>query len=99
MNENEFFLKVTIMAVEYVQEKINYRFADSNLLCSALKSAHRSDEERISDDGNRGLAKIGRCAMEMVETHNAVVVESKTESKLTSSIVIALRLLRRSRAY
>jgi hypothetical protein len=83
--DNDLFLKVTTMAVEYVQAKINYQFADRKLLCSALKSAHRSDEERISDDGNRGLAKIGVCAMEMVETHNAVVAESKTESKLTFS--------------
>jgi hypothetical protein len=68
--------KVTIMAVEYLQAKINYWFVDCELLRSALKLAHRSDEEGTSDDGNRGLAKIGICAMEMVEIHNAVVVES-----------------------
>jgi hypothetical protein len=77
------FDKLTIMVIEYVQEKINYRFADCELLRSALKSAHASDKEGTSDDGNRGLAKIGVCVMDMVETHNAVVVESKTESKFT----------------
>jgi hypothetical protein len=34
--------KVTIMAVEYLQAKINYWFVDCELLRSALKLAHRN---------------------------------------------------------
>ncbi|KAF2007623.1 hypothetical protein P154DRAFT_614925 [Amniculicola lignicola CBS 123094] len=67
------------MASEYVQAKINYKFADVELLHSALRTAHRSDEEGTSDDGNRGLARLGLCAVDMMETLNAMVVENGTK--------------------
>jgi hypothetical protein len=68
------------MASEYIQARIDYRFADIELLCLALKAAHRSEEEGTSDDGNRGLAKIGLCAVDMTETYRAIVVQNGTKS-------------------
>jgi hypothetical protein len=66
--------------VDHVQETIRYTFFDSQLLCIALKAAHRSDEDERSNDGNRGLAKIGMCIIDMVETHNIVIAENRTKS-------------------
>jgi hypothetical protein len=75
------------MASEYIQAKFHYEFADIELLCLALKAAHRSDEEGTSDDGNRGLARIGICAVDMVETHNAIIVENGTKSRFSYPFV------------
>jgi hypothetical protein len=36
------------MKVDHVQETIRYTFFDSQLLCIALKAAHRSDEDERS---------------------------------------------------
>lgn len=66
-----------------VETRIKYQFADRELLNSALKAAHRDKEDGTSDDGNRGLARIGLLGLEMAETHNAVIIENMTLSKLT----------------
>lgn len=65
---------------EFVQATIKYWFTNDQLLEFALKAAHRNKEDGVSDDGNRGLARIGVCAIDMVETHNAIVVENRTSS-------------------
>lgn len=75
------------MASEYVQTKINYGFADIELLHSALKAADRSDEDGSSSDGNRGLARIGLSVMDMVETHNIIIVENGTKSRSHDSLL------------
>jgi hypothetical protein len=67
--------------MEFVQTRIDYHFADIQLLESALKAAHRDRENENTDDGNRGLARIGILAVEMAETYNAIVVENLTISK------------------
>jgi hypothetical protein len=74
--------------MEFVQTRIDYHFADTQLLESALKAAHRDRENENTDDGNRGLARIGLLAIEMAETYNAIVVENLTISK-SSMIHIA----------
>lgn len=71
--------------MEFVQTRIDYYFADIQLLKSALKAAHRDKEDENTDDGNRGLARIGILAVEMAETYNAIVIENLTISK--SSII------------
>jgi hypothetical protein len=68
------------MMVDRVQETIRYSFFNSQLLCIALKVAHRSDEDETPNDGNRGLAKIGMWMIDMVETHNTFIVENRTKS-------------------
>jgi hypothetical protein len=78
--------------MEFVQTRINYHFADIQLLESALKAAHRDREVEKTDDGNRGLARIGLLAVEMAETYNAIVVENLTISK-SSMIHIAKSVL------
>jgi hypothetical protein len=70
------------MASEHIQAMINYEFANIDLLRLALRAAHRSDEEGISDDGNRLLAKVGLHAIEMVETHSAIVEGNGTRSRI-----------------
>lgn len=77
--------------VDHVQETIGYRFFDCGLLRVALKTAHRSEEDETSDDGNRGLAKIGASIIEMVETHDIVMTKGKTKSNL---VVTSLFLMR-----
>lgn len=74
--------------MEFVQTRIDYHFADIQLLESALKAAHRDRENENTDDGNRGLARIGILAVEMAETYNAIVVDNLTISK-SSMIHIA----------
>jgi dsRNA-specific ribonuclease len=74
--------------MEFVQTRIDYHFADIQLLESALKAAHRDRENENTDDGNRGLARIGLLAIEMAETYNAIVVENLTIS-MSSMIHIA----------
>jgi hypothetical protein len=68
------------MASEYIQARIDYRFANIGLLYLAFKAAYRSEEEGTSNDGNRGLAKIRLCAVDMRETYRAIVVQSGTLS-------------------
>lgn len=81
------------MTLEYAQEKINYYFFDVQLLHSALKAAHRSELEDIFDDGNRGLSKLGVCAVDIVETHNTVVVEQGTKSRSFTTHLFDVKLL------
>lgn len=69
------------MASESVQAKIDFQFVDVELLHSALQAAHRGDEDTVSHDGNRGLARVGLCVMDMVETHNTIIVENGTKSR------------------
>jgi hypothetical protein len=69
------------MSLEYVQDRIKYKFADTKHLELALRAAHRSDLDGTTDDGNRGLSKMGLSVMEMVETHNTVFVEKGTKSR------------------
>lgn len=76
------------MEFETVQAKIGYQFSLPDRLRLALTAAHRSDIDGIADDGNRGLAKIGMCAAEMVETYRTIVVENGTCSRLGSSCSI-----------
>ncbi|KAH7031875.1 hypothetical protein B0J12DRAFT_681549 [Macrophomina phaseolina] len=66
------------MASEYVQQRINYKFLNIELLQSALKAAHRSDDGS-SDDGNRGFAAMGMRAIEIVEAHHTIFVENGTK--------------------
>lgn len=68
---------------DHVQETIGYRFFNCEPLRVALKAAHRSEEDQTSDDGNRGLAKIGTSVIEMVETHDIVMTKGRTKSKST----------------
>ncbi|KAJ4344353.1 uncharacterized protein N0V89_012093 [Didymosphaeria variabile] len=78
--------------VDYVQEAIGYRFSDCEPLRVALKAAHRSEEAEKSDDGNRGLAKIGTSVIDMVETHDIVMTKGKTKTNALSAIVGAVWL-------
>ena len=61
-------------------------------LINAFVAAHRSDEDGVASDGNRGMARIGQIAVEMAETCYAVVVEkarlSKHSFKRTSEHII-----------
>ncbi|KAL5400685.1 hypothetical protein PMIN03_012167, partial [Paraphaeosphaeria minitans] len=66
------------MEVETVQAQIGYQFALPDRLRVALTAAHRSDIEGTSDDGNRGLAKLGMCAVDMVETYRTIIMENRT---------------------
>lgn len=70
---------------EHLQTKINYAFVDEQLLRLALRSAHRDKDDKEKDDGNRGLAHYGILAVQMAETHNAIMERGKTlcESLLT----------------
>jgi hypothetical protein len=66
---------------DFVQTRIGYSFVNEQLLFSALRSAHRNDEDVIGDDGNRGLAHYGILAIQMAETYYAIVEEKKTLRK------------------
>lgn len=68
--------------LNFVQTRIKYTFTNEQLLCSALKSAHRERDDGMVDDGNRGLAHYGLLAIQMTETHNVIVEEKKTLRKL-----------------
>ena len=72
------------MAVEYIQKRIGYQFANTDSLCLALKAAHRSDLDGKSDDGNRGLSLIGTCAAELTEAYHTIIVEKGTSSAFSS---------------
>lgn len=70
------------MAHEYIQATIGYEFTNVGLLSLALQAAHRDEgEEGASDDGNRGLAKMGLCVMDFMETHNTIVKDKGTRSE------------------
>ena len=75
------------MAAEHLQAKIGYEFVDIGLLDSALRAAHRRDNQTPSFDGNRGLASLGACVIEMVHTLYTVVVENGTQSKSHSALL------------
>ncbi|KAF2449014.1 hypothetical protein P171DRAFT_428965 [Karstenula rhodostoma CBS 690.94] len=66
------------MEIEQVQAQIGYQFAGPDRLRLALTAAHRSGIDGTSDDGNRGLAKLGMCAVEMTETYWTIIVEKGT---------------------
>jgi hypothetical protein len=66
------------MASEFIESTLNYRFADLSLLSLALKSPHRSDIDKVSDDGNRGLAKIGLYAVDVVAAQAAAANDNGT---------------------
>lgn len=80
------------MIMDSVQRKIGYDFTYDEYLINAFVAAHRSDEDGVASDGNRGMARIGQIAVEMAETCYAVVVEkarlSKHSSKRTSEHII-----------
>ncbi|RYN85800.1 hypothetical protein AA0119_g13103 [Alternaria tenuissima] len=61
--------------MESVQRKIGYDFIHDDYLVNAFIAAHRSEDDSIAHDGNRGMARIGQIAVEMAETCYAVVVE------------------------
>lgn len=63
-----------------VQMKIKYVFHDPRKLEMALTAAHKGKEDRISNDGNRGLSMVGAAVIAMVEAHKDVIVENKTKS-------------------
>lgn len=65
----------------YIQSRINYTFGNEELVKLALRSAHREKDDRLVDDGNRGLAHYGVSAISMVETHNAIVESGRTLRK------------------
>ncbi len=71
---------VIIMSLDYIQDKFNYKFANTKHLDLALRAAHRSELDGTTDDGNRGLSQMGSSVMEMVETYNMVFVEKGTKS-------------------
>ncbi|KAL5375445.1 hypothetical protein PMIN06_012247 [Paraphaeosphaeria minitans] len=66
------------MEIGTVQAQIGYQFALPDRLRVALTAAHRSDIDGTSDDGNRGLAKLGMCAVDMIETYRTIVMENRT---------------------
>lgn len=70
------------MEIELVQAQIGYQFSRPDRLRLALRAAHRSDIDGTSDDGNRGLAKLGMCAVEMTETYRSIIIEKRTSSRL-----------------
>jgi hypothetical protein len=76
-----FYRKLDRM-LTFVQTKFRYNFADNQLLDSALRSAHRSQDDGMSDDGNRGLAHYGTLAMQLAETHDVIVENRMTLRKL-----------------
>jgi hypothetical protein len=67
-----------------VQTVLKYSFENSRLLEDALKSAHRSDQDGTSYDGNRGLAHYGILAIQIAETHDRIVEKKDTLRKLTA---------------
>lgn len=69
------------MIMESVQRKIGYDFIHDDYLVNAFIAAHRSEDDSIAHDGNRGMARIGQIAVEMAETCYAVVVEKARLSK------------------
>lgn len=76
------------MVHEYIQATIGYEFTNVGLLSLALQAAHRDGgEEGASDDGNRGLAKIGLCVMDFMETHNTIVKDKGTRSEFRNMTV------------
>ncbi|OAF98582.1 uncharacterized protein CC84DRAFT_1106065 [Paraphaeosphaeria sporulosa] len=66
------------MEIKTVQAQIGYQFALPDRLRVALTAAHRSDIDGTSDDGNRGLAKLGMCAVDMIETYRTIVMKNGT---------------------
>lgn len=72
------------MEIETVQAQIGYQLALPDRLRLALTAAHRSDVDGTSDDGNRGLAKLGICAVDMIETYRTITMENGTSSRLRS---------------
>ena len=79
------------MIMDSIQGKIGYDFTHDEYLNSAFVAAHRSEEDGVASDGNRGMARIGQIAVEMAETSYAVVVEkarlSKSSSERTSEYI------------
>ncbi|KAH7119870.1 hypothetical protein B0J11DRAFT_440000 [Dendryphion nanum] len=73
------------MSAEHVQTVFQYQFADSELLSRALRAAHRSDEDDTGDDGNRGLAELGECAINIAQTEYAVTIQNKTKREVNKS--------------
>jgi hypothetical protein len=69
------------MIMDSVQRKIGYDFTYDEYLINAFVAAHRSDEDGVASDGNRGMARIGQIAVEMAETCYAVVVEKTRLSR------------------
>jgi hypothetical protein len=70
--------------MDSVQRKIGYEFTYDEHLTSAFVAAHRSEEDGVANDGNRGMARIGQIAVEMAETCYAVMVEKARLSKHSS---------------
>lgn len=68
------------MSLDYVQQRINYKFVNLQFLSSALKSAEKDNVKGYHCDGNRGLSNMGVCAMEMVATRNTIVMLNGTKS-------------------
>lgn len=71
--------------MESLQSKLGYAFIHNKHLRNALVAAHRSEKDGVASDGNRGMARIGQIAVEMVETFRAVVVEKAYLSKYRST--------------
>jgi hypothetical protein len=67
-----------------VQTVLKYNFDNSKLLEDALRSAHRSQQDGISYDGNRGLAHYGILAIQIAETHDSIVEKKNTLRTLTA---------------
>jgi hypothetical protein len=78
------------IAMEHVQAQIGYRFVSHECLRIALTAAHRSDRDGTEDDGNRGLAKLGMCAVEMTETYRKIILEKGTSSKVQDPLFCSL---------
>jgi hypothetical protein len=78
--------KISSKMAKQVQQTVGYRFTDRGLLNAAFQAAHKSRDGEVLDDGNRGLAKIGTCAIDMVEACNIIVAESKSKSKSQPSL-------------
>jgi len=79
------------MIMDSIQGKIGYDFTHDEYLNSAFVAAHRSEEDGVASDGNRGMARIGQIAVEMAETSYVVVVKkarlSKSSSERTSEYI------------
>jgi hypothetical protein len=67
-----------------VQTALDYEFENRQLLEFAFRSAHRSDQDGTSYDGNRGLAYYGTLAMQIAETHDSIVEKKNTLRQLTT---------------
>ncbi|KAF2799197.1 hypothetical protein K505DRAFT_356789 [Melanomma pulvis-pyrius CBS 109.77] len=67
------------MSLDYVQQRINYKFVHLQFLSSALQSAEKDNVKGYHCDGNRGLSNMGVCAMEMVATRNTILIRNGTK--------------------